>query len=189
MAEDFVPFQKIPRLRRGCVITEKIDGTNASIWIDESGEGPAFRVASRKRFITPDDDNFGFARWAYDRQAELTEALGSGTHFGEWWGPGIQRGYGLANKRFSLFNTGRWSGQDEVGPCSVVPILYEGPFTDEAVTNALASLSETGSIASPGFMRPEGIVVFHAASRALYKVTLENDEEPKGLREKEAVHG
>ena len=26
---DFIPFQKIPRLKRGCVITEKIDGTNA----------------------------------------------------------------------------------------------------------------------------------------------------------------
>lgn len=29
----FQPFNKIPRLSRGCIITEKIDGTNASVII------------------------------------------------------------------------------------------------------------------------------------------------------------
>lgn len=44
----------------------------------------------------------------------------------------------------------------------------------------LATLAITGSTAAPGFMKPEGIVVFHAASRNLYKVTLEKDDAPKG---------
>jgi hypothetical protein len=29
-------------------------------------------------------------------------------------------------------------------------------------------------------MKPEGIVVYHTASRSLFKVTLEKDESPKG---------
>lgn len=56
---EFVPFQKIGRLSRGCTITEKIDGTNASIYIGEDGE---FLTGSRTRWITPEDDNYGFAR-------------------------------------------------------------------------------------------------------------------------------
>lgn len=45
---------------------------------------------------------------------------------------------------------------------------------------ALERLRSQGSVAAPGFMNPEGVVVFHAASRSLYKVTLERDHEPKG---------
>ena len=30
---EFVEFQKIPRLRRECIISEKIDGTNGAIFI------------------------------------------------------------------------------------------------------------------------------------------------------------
>jgi hypothetical protein len=38
----------------------------------------------------------------------------------------------------------------------------------------LRSLQVNGSHAAP-FMNPEGIVVFHSASRQLYKLTLEKD--------------
>ena len=31
---DFKPFPKVPRLSREIVITEKLDGTNASVWIE-----------------------------------------------------------------------------------------------------------------------------------------------------------
>jgi hypothetical protein len=88
----FEPFDKIPRLKRGCVVTEKIDGTNAQVYIPEDG-GPML-VGSRNRWITPDNDNYGFARWAYENEAELRK-LGPGRHFGEWWGSGIQRRYGI----------------------------------------------------------------------------------------------
>ena len=37
----------------------KLDGTNASVWFD----GDVMRCASRRRVITPDDDNAGFAAW------------------------------------------------------------------------------------------------------------------------------
>ncbi len=61
---EFEGFGKIARLSRECVITEKIDGTNAQICITEDGQ---FLTGSRTRWITPEDDNFGFsksANWA-----------------------------------------------------------------------------------------------------------------------------
>jgi hypothetical protein len=36
---EFVEFQKIPRLKREIVITEKIDGTNAQVFIRPRDEG------------------------------------------------------------------------------------------------------------------------------------------------------
>ena len=41
-------------------------------------------------------------------------------------------------------------------------------------------LKETGSVAAPGFMKPEGIVIFHGPSRALFKMTLDNNDGAKG---------
>ena len=117
---DFVGFSKIARLSREMVITEKIDGTNGCIFIGEDGE---FLVGSRSRWITPENDNHGFARWVYDHKNELM-SLGPGRHFGEWWGSGIQRGYGLTKgeKRFSLFNVKRWK-EERPSCCYVVPVL------------------------------------------------------------------
>lgn len=173
----FAGFDKIARLRRTIVITEKIDGTNGSVAVLEDGRVLA---GSRTRWITPDDDNFGFARWVKDHEDELRSGLGIGMHFGEWWGAGIQRRYGLAEKRFSLFNVAKWTDGVRPACCHVVPTLFEGDFTDASVELALDHLRRNGSAAAPGFMRPEGVVVYHTASRALFKVTLEKDSEPKG---------
>jgi hypothetical protein len=181
---DFVPFPKIPRLNREIVITEKIDGTNAAINITyDQGGFPIVVAQSRKRIITPSDDNHGFAKWVDQNRWELAETLGEGLHFGEWWGQGVQRGYGLTEKRFSLFNVSRWTPETigHLVPClRAVPILYEGPFTTGAVDHQLDLLSEFGSVASPGFMDPEGVVVFHTASNSLFKATVKDDEKPKG---------
>jgi hypothetical protein len=173
---NFQEFPKIARLSRECVITEKLDGTNASVFIGDAGE---FMTGSRTRWITPEDDNYGFARWALENKDELMK-LGPGHHFGEWWGAGVQRGYGLTEKRFSLFNTHRWSDH-AVRPacCSVVPVVYAGPFTTFYVTEALLSLENLGSVAAPGFMQPEGVVIFHTASGVLFKKTIKGDEEGK----------
>jgi hypothetical protein len=132
MATEFTSFGKISRLSRDIVITEKIDGTNAQIFIDlMTGE---FLVGSRTRWITPENDNAGFARWAYAHKDELIEGLGDGHHFGEWWGQGIQRGYGLKEKRFSLFNVAKWSDEStRPACCGVVPTLYTGIFDTIAI--------------------------------------------------------
>jgi hypothetical protein len=177
---EFVEFPKISRLSRECVITEKIDGTNGCICIGEDG---SFQVGSRTRWLTVETgDNHGFLLWALTNKDELMK-LGPGTHFGEWWGSGIQRGYGLVKgeKRFSLFNVHRWA-DDRPACCHVVPTLFRGMFDTITVQNCITALQSTGSIASPGFMRPEGIVIFHTAGGYLFKKTIEKDEQPKGLQ-------
>lgn len=178
---EFQTFTKIARLSREIVVTEKIDGTNGLIAIGEDGE---FQVGSRNQWITPEKDNAGFARWAYEHKDELM-ALGVGFHYGEWWGQGIQRGYGLKEKRFSLFNTSRWS-DDTVRPacCHVVPVLYTGMFYTTQIDDALNQLRIYGSKAAPGFMKPEGVVIFHTAGNLYFKKTIEGDESPKSLLNK-----
>ena len=171
---EFESFQKIPRLKRQCVITEKIDGTNAQIAITEDGQ---MWVGSRNRWITPENDNYGFARWVSEHREELL-LLGVGRHYGEWWGNGIQRRYGMPIKKFSLFNVHRWTeGLPEC--CSLVPVLYQGDFDTMVIDEVMAKLKLTGSVASPGFMNPEGIIIYHTASKGLSKMTFEHDQTGK----------
>lgn len=202
----FQDFGKIARLNRECVITEKIDGTNAQVFIEHEAvaetedciirNGPCaelvptpwiasmdgFRIAagSRTRYITPENDNHGFAKFVAANVAELMK-LGPGRHFGEWWGSGIQGSYGAPKgvKTFSLFNTSRWTAETAPSCCSVVPVLYRGNFKTTAVEDALQYLRTQGSVASPGFMKPEGVIVYHTAANVFFKVTLEKDEQPK----------
>jgi hypothetical protein len=175
----FTPMQKIARYSRLCTITEKIDGTNASIFISE--DLSVFLTGSRTRWITPAADNNGFSRWAHEHKDELMQ-LGAGHHFGEWWGNGIQRKYNQPCKRFSLFNTNRWK-DERPACCDLVPVLYEGMFTQAAIEETLALLRGNGSYAAPGFMQPEGIVIYHHAAKQLFKKTLVSDEKPKGSKE------
>ena len=183
---DFIEMPKIARLSRLCTVTEKIDGTNASIYIGdpETGDGDLFLTGSRTRWITPTDDNFGFSRWAHANKEELMK-LGPGHHFGEWRGLGIQRKYGLVEKRFSLFNTFRWSDEKGERPacCHVVPVLFEGLFDTVVISALLNELKDRGSRAALGFMNPEGIVVYHQAAKNFFKKTIIGDEKPKGSKE------
>jgi len=190
-----VPFPKIPRLRRDIVVTEKIDGTNSQVTIHN---GRVF-AGSKNRWITPENDNYGFAAWVQGHYDELL-SLGEGTHYGEWWGGGCQRGYGLAkgDMRWSLFNVDRWCLHDDEplqrqghggeSPlmqqrlpkcCSLAPVLYRGIFSELAIETCMTVLEKFGSVASPGFAFPEGVIVYHVAGGHLYKRTLVKDEEPK----------
>lgn len=186
----FAEFASISRLSRDMIVTEKIDGTNAQVHVTEDGRVLA---GSRNRWITPEQDNFGFAKWVAEHADELRAGLGVGSHYGEWWGSGIQRRYGLDEKRFSLFNVGRWestyneeghTGGDtvciEVPCCHVVPVLSRWTFDTARVDHVLDLLSRAGSMAARGFMKPEGVVVWHAASRTLFKKTLDKNDGHKG---------
>jgi len=241
----FQEWPKIGRLNRDIIITEKIDGTNAAIGILEikvdrpaiEGVREAFvesywkvYAQSRTRIITTLDDNAGFAQWVERNSQVLIDTLGPGLHFGEWWGVGIQRGYDLSERRFSLFNTAKWTKPEEAAKLEqarkdgvaiyTVPVLYNGPWTgilgyidgtqplDEKDTTLpwlkldadqkwpevegsenprprfasnfiMEWLKRIGSQAAPGFMQPEGIVVYHRGSDALFKATVENDEKHK----------
>ena len=209
--EVFPKFPKIPRRRRPITITEKIDGTNGLISIGFAPSphwaGPGtfqynvprpddsvlssliiIRAGSKNRWLTPakSDDNFGFARWVWENRWNLVADLGIGDHYGEWYGNGIQRGYELKNgdKRFALFNTYRWSDrQFATSGLGCVPIICkEVDNHEDNIQYALRLLEKSGSFCVPGFMKPEGIVIFEHASDRMSKVTLENDNEPKGKK-------
>jgi len=211
----FDGFPKMARLYRESVITEKIDGTNGQIYIRELPDNecmpthtPLLAVygklliyaGSRTRWVTPDQDNYGFAAWVKSNSGMLA-ALGPGRHFGEWWGNGINRGYGLAwgDKRFSLFNTIRWhlhgekpkllpcanpkmkpKYQDILPPCvGLVPELSRRIFSTQECEYQLGLLKEQGSYAMPGFMQPEGIVCWHIAANIGFKRTFKGDDTGK----------
>lgn len=176
--EPFVSFPKIPRLNREVVVTEKIDGTNACVLID--GDGKLAGVGSRNRWITPGKttDNHGFASYVHDNR-ETFEKLGPGLHRGEWWGQGIARNYGLQEKRFSLFNTSIWTPDNVPAGLHVVPVLWRGNLTTAWLNAIVDNLGWQGSWAKPGFMKPEGVVLYHTAASQYFKVTLENDGVPK----------
>lgn len=194
---EFCSFSKIARFSRRAVITEKIDGTNGLIHITADKQ---MFVGSRNLWITPDKDNAGFARWAYEHEADL-QSFGPGFHFGEWWGKGIQRNYGLTEKRFSVFNTERWclygttpkrvitgdprieKYQQPLPTCvGLVPVLWEGNFEEvnAAISYTMNRLAMLGSVAAR-FDKPEGIVICHVQSGHLFKKTLEGDGQPKSL--------
>ncbi len=143
MNEEFQSFQKIARLSREIIVSEKINGTNAQVMITEDGR---ILAGSRTRWISVASDNHGFAAWV-DRNKEELLRLGPGRHYGEFWGSGIGPGYGLKNgeKRFSLFNSSRWEDAS-VRPkcCEVVPVLYVGPFTTSAIDGVIDNLRAYG---------------------------------------------
>ncbi|MER7922160.1 RNA ligase family protein [Streptomyces sp. NPDC096057] len=214
---EFIEWPKTKRLFRNIVVTEKLDGTNSAIHITAVPEEPPGEIVvypgewvsvvvdgtryvlsaqSRNRMITPGKttDNYGFAGWVYDNAADLVRILGEGLHYGEWWGHGIQRGYGLDGKIFSLFNTERWfkTGEDGLdsmatraelsalaGQIRSVPVLYRGTFDQDPIEAALCRLRDHGSMAAPGFMNPEGVCVYHSQSRNVFKVTLDNNDAGK----------
>lgn len=199
MRDYFVGFPKIPRMDGNMFITEKIDGTNACVVVTDAslpeewskrvmdvgngyGLNGSIYAQSRNRIITPKEDNYGFAQFVWDNAAVLAQGLGQGSHYGEWWGRGINRAYGLDDRCFSLFNTGRWSKeaieQGGMGdlPVSVVPLLVvHGSLDTTVVDSALANLLRWGSAAAPGFQSPEGVVVYHSKSGTYFKRTLEGD--------------
>lgn len=192
---DFVPFPKIARLRREVVVTEKIDGTNAGIFVPKDDAYP-LQAAKRTGWIAPGPtDNVWFAQWVADHEQELRTGLGPGMHWGEWWGERINRRYPtVMGRRFSLFNTERWySGSATMNTaetatpapacCDVVPVLHRiDRFCEHDVDFVrvwIEHLKTNGSVAAPG-CKAEGIVVYHTASRVSFKVTCEKDDEHKG---------
>jgi len=199
-----LPFKKWPkihRFNREIIVTEKIDGTNGIIFIEHLEDfhvlpqeipdtailvtilkdSYVIHAGSRKRWLTEKADNYGFFKWVKENRQDLIK-LGPGYHYGEWWGSGIQRGYGCkkGEKHFYLFNTSKWGNQEErPSCCGCVPVLYQGPLDQARINASLLDLQQNGSSIKP-FMNPEGIVVFHTAGNLCFKITLENDEKPKG---------
>lgn len=195
---EFRPWPKIPRVGGllECIITEKIDGTNAQVSIQPVAGEPGQHevcVGSRNRWLEEHKDNFGFFNWV--RQPENLDALGTlvswnGRMYGEWFGSGIQRGYGMSERYFMPFNTAhipaiqhnlRIKGRNIVP----VPLLYKGRFDWKYVECAMEHLRVQGSqvACAKGFPNPEGIVVYFPALNASFKRTFEELSNPKFRKE------
>lgn len=175
----FRSFGKIARWNREVVVTEKIDGAHGQVYV--GGEGQVL-AASRTRWINPGrDDVHDFAAWVAENRESLRAVLGPGCHHGEWWGKGINRGYDGHVRTFSLFNTTRFDPLPEGCPgLAVVPVVWRGLPRDCNLDLILRELRSDGSRAAPGYMRPEGLVIYHTAGNCLFKVTVEGDDKPKG---------
>jgi hypothetical protein len=123
-------------------VTEKIHGFNTRTGLTPNG---LFWVGSRNNVIhkgldTPITEPLqGFTEYAISMEEGMVNGY---TYFGEWAGPGIQKGidYGK-EKRFFLFAIMRWepsSGRNNLLPwsdierhadllgCELVPLLFEG---------------------------------------------------------------
>lgn len=201
------PFEKWPEMQRWrsvtCLLTEKLDGSNGQVVVPANPSDPVVG-ASRTRYVGPifGCENFGFGQWVHDNQ-EALRRLGPGRHYGEWWGAGIQRRYGLEQKRFSLFNARRWTFDDKTGKgglpeglpaeLGVVPILYQGPFDPRKVDEVIAKLFREGSAAVPGWRGhgkegPEGVVI-QIAGCTSFKLTDNGDAKKGRQHHVEAVLG
>ena len=173
----FETWKKTPRLYRDIVITEKIDGQQAVIGISDD----EFVLGSRNGWLEGHNDLRGFKDWALAHEGLLRADLGNGIHRGEWFGHKIYRGYGLQENRLALFNTFLYDGvQFNTPNLCTTPVLYQGVFSESRIKWALDCLRSEGSLVAPGFMRPEGICIYHTQSNDVYKVLLENDHLHKG---------
>lgn len=175
-----IPFKSFPDIKKlgnaALYITQKIHGSNAQILIYQTEDGSLdLLTGSRTRWITPENDNFGFSRHVHENKQEFIEKLGVGTHFGEWAGPGINSGEGLSEKTFVLFDHWKFSVERQLPPKTVVvPVLYEGPFDLFQIDICMKDLKINGSKLVSGFMRPEGLVVRIKGER--YKVVFDPEE-------------
>lgn len=162
-----IEFNKWPKINRflnqRMLITEKLDGTNGQIVFKDG----LFRVGSRTRWLTADNDNFGFYAWADKNKEELFEILGEGRHYGEWVGKGIQRGYNMENRKFYLFNVHREYDSKLSHLIEPVPVLYEGEIRMSDIWRELSYLNENGSRVNH-FYNPEGMIVQIGGER--YKI-------------------
>ncbi len=191
---DFKGWGFTTRENKNKTITEKIDGTNGCIVI-YNGKVSA---QSRKRIITPDDDNYGFARWVYDNAGALMDTLGFGYHYGEWFGEGIQKNpLGIEGKRFALFHPTKYTEANgfelsKVDGLETVPLLHHGQCDVWTIPNIMQDLDTYGSkvvgaartaINVPGieevaFHRAadaEGIIIWNNETKTRTKMLLEND--------------
>lgn len=100
-----------------CYIFPKIDGTNASVWIDNG----VIQAGSRNRHLSLDADNAGFFAWASQSEAIQNYLSENPTHrlFGEWLVPHSLKTYReTAWRKFYVFDVALDKAPEE--------ILHEG---------------------------------------------------------------
>lgn len=132
-------YHNVEPRKRVYVGTVKLHGSNAGITI----EGGEISYRSRSRFITPEDDNHGFARHMaahYDEVLAFMLPLADATVFGEWCGTGIQANVGISaeQKMFVIFAAnvgGEWVDPRQLGnaPAARIFNIYDFPTWSMAI--------------------------------------------------------
>lgn len=195
---EFKSWGSTTRENKNKTITEKIDGTNACI-VAQDGKVTA---QSRKRIITPDDDNYGFAKWVYENAGALLDTLGYGYHYGEWYGEGIQKNpLGIEGKRFALFHATKYTEAngfdlERVDGLETVPLLHHGQCDVWTIPNIMQDLDTYGSKVKgaktttvkseiPGFddtmfqfdraANAEGVIIWNNETKTRTKMLLKDD--------------
>lgn len=188
---EFKSWGSTTRENKNKTITEKLNGTNACI-VAQDGKVTA---QSRKRIITPDDDNYGFAKWVYDNAGALLDTLGYGYHYGEWYGEGIQKNpLGIEGKRFALFHATKYTegngfDLERVDGLETVPLLHHGQCDVWTIPNIMQDLNIYGSKVEgakvigqietfPGIQicaPAEGIIIWNNETKTRTKMLLEDD--------------
>jgi Rnl2 family RNA ligase len=159
---------KVPELQwfTRVIATEKVHGTNARIQL---GDG-ILRVGGRNEELSERNTNFGFYNWVMDsadvwrqRFMRVFPDREDIIIYGEWFGPGIQKGvqYGV-EKQFRAFDV-RIGGSlldyaDFISVCDQLdiprmPLVYDGPFDLEALLDLRHKVSVVGQAA--GVTDPE----------------------------------
>lgn len=173
-----VVFQKYPKTphmgNENILYSEKIDGTNGVVYVETNGDGSKKVLAgSRTRWLTPGkQDNHGFAAWVKDNEEELSK-LPDGFHYGEWYGKGINHGYGLDDRRFMLFNRSRYEKLENLPKCVELETIVgkygdlETIFYDVDFFEKESYLK--GSWHVPGCMFTEGLILRFTESKRVYK--------------------
>lgn len=158
--------------------TVKLHGTNAGVAV-KNGEVTA---QSRTRVITPEDDNMGFAAFVRDRAGDTILSIVSKlraafqipddhtvTLFGEWCGPGIQKGCGinmLSERQFVIFAVAIGDGEDAVfidavstinrdASASVYPITEATTWDIDVDFNSEVSCASAAEIATAATLSVE----------------------------------
>jgi len=168
----FKPWPKIKRHNGLTItITEKMDGTNACIIIEN---GEVVGCQSRNKIIRVGDDNAGFSSWVENNKQALVETLGDGYHYGEWCGPNIQSNpHKLTRKTFFLFNSFRWGTVALPEGAECVPIIYTGPYSQEEIDNAVKDLKSRAEYAG---YKAEGVIVYYHELSTYSKHTILSPE-------------
>lgn len=157
---EFKAYKKTSRLENvTCRITEKLDGTNALIYIDHDTN--TILAGSRSRWLMANSktkDNFGFGAWVEANRDELLK-LPNGYHYGEWVGKGIQRGYNMSDRQLYLFN------QDylEAFQCKCVKFvpfikMYSLSYLQTIIDQLQEQFIKTGSILDSN-TKAEGLII------------------------------
>lgn len=152
----------------GCYVFPKLDGTNASVWLNEDGEIDA---GSRRRLLSVDEDNAGFCAFAEKEPclSMLLEEFPNFRLYGEWLVPHSLRTYrDDAWRKFYVFDVfdefiQQYMHYDEYAPILesfgldyIPPLCVMKNATYDAL---LVELNNNGFLIQDGKGTGEGIVI------------------------------